>query len=330
MRKADDKSWFACWLDDDDCRIDTDCVDGRCERGRLEGIGPRSPQSYRASCSGLSGNRQPAGDFEAIPTGPLGLSDPRLNSLRLAVDSWRRSAAPRRRVVDQVCLVPDLAAFLEAIALWDQRSFFPILIDEPAWTLPFLRAFRPARVVRFAGRDTAGGRGGFHGLTHSGELVATGCGHNRSKRWHAPGLALARRNPRPRPPLGRREGSALHRPALFFLTPEAPMLAGAVALAAGRFQPLVRLRALSGYPGSAKKSRLNEGFEDVLNLPEALGFARRVELGVASVVPQYNRLGDDCDFLTIAADWPYRYLVEGGHEPFRGIYALDDLIGRAV
>ena len=48
--------------------------------------------------------------------------------------------------------MPDEVAFLEAIAAWDERSYFPILIDEPAWTLPFLRAFRPARVVRYAGR----------------------------------------------------------------------------------------------------------------------------------------------------------------------------------
>ena len=84
------------------------------------------------------------------------MDDPRLSSLRSAAESWRKSAAPRRLVVDQVCLVPDLPTFLEAIAAWDERHYFPILIDEPAWTLPFLRAFRPARVVRYAGPGAAG------------------------------------------------------------------------------------------------------------------------------------------------------------------------------
>ena len=30
-----------------------------------------------------------------------------------------------RTVVDQICLVPDAQAFLEAIASWDERYFFP-------------------------------------------------------------------------------------------------------------------------------------------------------------------------------------------------------------
>ena len=59
------------------------------------------------------------------PSGRMHLSDPRLDSLRLAADSWQGSTGPRRQVVDQVCLVPDVAAFLEAIALWDERSFLP-------------------------------------------------------------------------------------------------------------------------------------------------------------------------------------------------------------
>ena len=65
--------------------------------------------------------------------------------------SWRKSAAPRRLVVDQVCLVSDLATFLEAIAAWDERHYFPILIDEPAWTLPV-----PASVSAGAGGEVRG------------------------------------------------------------------------------------------------------------------------------------------------------------------------------
>ena len=65
---------------------------------------------------------------EAMPVGPMHLSDHRLDSLRLAADSWKGSTGPRRQVVDQVCLVPDVASFLEAIALWDEQSFFPIQI----------------------------------------------------------------------------------------------------------------------------------------------------------------------------------------------------------
>ncbi len=82
--------------------------------------------------------------------------DPRMGVLLRAADQWRQSAGPERTVIDQVYLVPDLASFLDLIATWDEHSFFPILIDDPAWTLPFLRAFRPARVVRIASEPRAG------------------------------------------------------------------------------------------------------------------------------------------------------------------------------
>ena len=54
-----------------------------------------------------------------------------------------------------VCLVPDLATFLEVVAAWDDRHFFPVLIDDVEYTFKFLRAFRPARVVRYPGRAAA-------------------------------------------------------------------------------------------------------------------------------------------------------------------------------
>ena len=118
----------------------------------MEGAGsrPRSRSSTGSpACLWTRLNKPKTPD--AVDAGPLRLSDARLGSLRLAADAWRRSTSPKRQAVDQVCLVPDVAAFMEAIALWDFGHFFPILIDEPAWTLPFLRAYRPARVVRFTG-----------------------------------------------------------------------------------------------------------------------------------------------------------------------------------
>ena len=49
-----------------------------------------------------------------------------------ASDDWRRRSGPERAVIDQVCLVPDVPTFLEAIATWDDRHYFPILIDDVA------------------------------------------------------------------------------------------------------------------------------------------------------------------------------------------------------
>ena len=85
----------------------------------------------------------------ARPPGvPLGGVD----EIRRISVSWDRRNGPERQVVDQVVLVPDVATFLEAIASWDERHFFPILIDDVELTIKFLRAFRPARVVRYPRR----------------------------------------------------------------------------------------------------------------------------------------------------------------------------------
>ena len=77
----------------------------------------------------------------------------------------------------------DEAAFLEAIAAWDERTFFPILMDDPAWTLPFLRAFRPARVIRYAGRG-----GPVQGAVDGGALNSLADGEERWSRRSRPCL----------------------------------------------------------------------------------------------------------------------------------------------
>src|SRR5829696_420935 len=87
--------------------------------------------------------------------GPAPALPPYLDELRRASAEWRRRAGPERAVIDQVCLVPDLPTFLEAIATWDERHYFPILIDDIELSVKFLRAFRPARIVRYPRKSAA-------------------------------------------------------------------------------------------------------------------------------------------------------------------------------
>jgi hypothetical protein len=113
------------------------------------------------------------------------------------------------------------------------------------------------------------------------------------------------------------------------------MLAGGVALAAGRFQPLVRFepwKAAATAPEGLAHGRAGRypGFSTVLSLAEARSFARRLEDRAAAVVADYRRLGDDCDFLTLAGEWPYRYLNDRETGRARGEAALDDLVGRIL
>jgi hypothetical protein len=223
------------------------------------------------------------------------LADPPADVVRAVSAAWERRPGPARRVVDQVCLVPDLPTFLEAIATWDRDHWFPILIDDVELTLKFLRAFQPARIVRYPMKVGS----------LPGDRVWDRATAAVGRSWAAPGAAddaLAIGNA---PPIG----VGPTPPGVVISSPESPMLAGAVALAAGRFQPLIRWDV-------ARR------FADLISPDEARGLALDLETRVAQRVPAYGRLGDDCDFLTLAGDWPYRYREKEGE------LALDDLLGR--
>ena len=250
---------------------------------------------------------------------PATAADPRLEPLRRAAAGWRQSAGPRRVVVDQVCLVPDVPSFFEAIAAWDEGHFFPILIDEPAWTLPFLapsarRGWCGTRRPAIAGRRRPPAWTG-------------GC--PRSAPSPAPGRLRPGRPTSSRRAASTPRGLGATPPGVVLSSPDSPMLAGAVALAAGRFQPLIRLEPAAWRLDDSESGRIWR-YGDVLTLSQAWQFARGVEGCVESSVRRHDRLGDDCDFLTIAGDWPYRYDDDAERGPARGIQALDDLIGRVL
>ncbi|MBX6313046.1 MAG: hypothetical protein IRY99_09055 [Isosphaeraceae bacterium] len=241
------------------------------------------------------------------PPTPTSLFDPRLADLRTASVAWENREGPRRQVVDVVCLVPDVPTFLEAISTWDQGHFFPILLDDPETVLKFLRAFRPACVVRYPRR----GRAIPPERLWAEAVAAVG------RSWSAataggttgpPGDLIPKAlGPTP--------------PAVVLSSPGSPMLAGAVALAAGRFQPLLRWDP-------------PKHVGDVLSAEEAEVYAREIEHLVAGTCDDYARLGDDCDFVTLAGDYPYRYEAVKGTTiaglSAEGTAAFDDRIARVA
>ncbi|RUL89751.1 hypothetical protein [Tautonia sociabilis] len=234
---------------------------------------------------------------------PSTLQDARLRRLREASSSWELRSGPRREVVDVVCLVPDAASFLEAIATWDESHWFPILIEDVEYTPKFLRAFRPARVLRFPSR----------GRPEQGDALWEKAAAAVGRAWTGAD-PTAPPGDRPPPPTIRRPP-----PGVVVSNPAASALPGAVALAAGRFQPLVRWE-----PGL--------GFDEMPSQEEAQRLARELQAIVSRGIPDHERLGDDCDFLTLALELPYRYqdpsVAQGGLTWKPGPAALDDLIGR--
>jgi len=249
--------------------------------------------AYPAAGQG-QGQGQGEGQGGAKPPEPAGsLFDPRLAELRRASVTWESRDEADRKVVDVLCLVPDVPAFLEALGAWDRGHFFPILLDEPEAVLRFARAFRPARVVRYPGRPRP---------------------IPPEEAWGAAATAAGRSwvGGEDREADGRRAGPTT--PGVVLAAPGCPSLAGAAALAAGRLQPLVR------WDPPRRRA-------DVLPADEADRLATDLEAKVAAAAPRYNRLGDDCDFLTLAGDYPDRYLSR--IKQFPGPAAFDDLVGRA-
>jgi hypothetical protein len=101
-------------------------------------------------------------------------------------------------------------------------------------------------------------------------------------------------------------------PGVVISSPGAPMLAGAVALAAGRFQPLLRL----DYPRRQA---------EILSDPEFLAFDAALTGTFQGRIPNHAALGDGCDFVTLAGDWPYRHRDSKGE-----VNAVDDRVFRSV
>jgi len=121
---------------------------------------------YVASALGLAlalGLQSARSHTEPQPTAPtaeptaLKLQDlPPIIRLGLRAESIRQQS----QVTPTVVIVPDTASFLAAIAEWRPRQRFPILIDDGSWNARenaarFIRAFSPARVVRWKTPDPA-------------------------------------------------------------------------------------------------------------------------------------------------------------------------------
>ncbi len=239
---------------------------------------------------------------QALPSGTLGNSGaPKnggLDELRRASVAWQRRPGPERRVVDVVCLVPDLATFLEAIAAWDESHAFPILIDDVEMTFKFLRAFRPARIVRYPHKV------GPIAAERVWDAAVAAVGRSWvDEKAAAGGPAIPRGDAAP----GRFGPTP---PGAVLSSPTSAMLAGAVGLAAGRFQPLIRWE-------------IPKHYNDLIARDLAGELALGLEAQVADRIANYGTLGDDCDFLTLAGDWPYRYQDRDGPAAF------DDLIARS-
>ena len=95
-----------------------------------------------------------AGAAAQAPTAPVAppATQPPPQEVPWPIVLGMRAAALERAwpVVDEVVLVPDGLTYLDEIARWSPEARWPVLIEDDAYAPMFVRAFKPARVVRRA------------------------------------------------------------------------------------------------------------------------------------------------------------------------------------
>ncbi len=111
-----------------------------------------------------------------------------------------------RNVGNLVVLVEDERSFAQAVSRWDEQTFFPVLFDDGWYSALFIRAFKPATILRYEA-DAPGD------LT-ADELMDAAAAHRPTDDANVPP------------------------PGLVIADPAGPHRAAALALAAGHHQPL--------------------------------------------------------------------------------------------
>ncbi|GJQ30041.1 MAG: hypothetical protein HBSAPP03_19250 [Phycisphaerae bacterium] len=214
----------------------------------------------------------------------------------------------RVRQAAQVCptlvIVPDAASYIEAIARWTPSLRYPVLIDDgtPATRnliALFARGFEPMRVVRWSRTPGATFR-----AEDFAKLDARAVTAAVARAWGVPeGDATDDAL------LSRWKAGGYTPPGVVVVGLDDPAWTAGLALAAGRGQPLVFVKA-------------RQGVDTLTGPPEAEALLRAIEIGAESTGLTWRSLGDDLDAVTLCLNTPNRYDAEKDH------LAMTDRVGR--
>lgn len=201
-------------------------------------------------------------------------------------------------VLDRVVLVPDAATYLKEISAWSDRGRWPVLIEDDRYAAMFIRRFQPAQVLRRAPagelpQDPQRRRA----LITSAVVRAWGGDPGRQSIAEI----FQRRGYTP--------------PGIVITSTADPAWTAAVALAAGRGQPLAWLDEPLGRPNGVlepqETARLRAGAEQAL-----------ADCGYA-----YADLGDAIETLTLCRSMAGRANL--GNDPDgKDVRAVTDILGR--
>jgi hypothetical protein len=217
-----------------------------------------------------------------------------------------------REVLNIVVLAPDFDAYAKAIALWTDKTFFPVLFQDDLYAPRFVAAFKSAEVLIMPSNDDPERKKlpELAALRHT--ILSSWTSENDDTKGKLPAQPSdddlrARLEKIGAKPLG-----------VVFGDGESGEMAGALALAAGRFQGLELLARPTvgneGHIGSEEHYLSNKG---------AWTLAGLVQDGL-------RRWGlprdDNWAYVTLAGKYPYRYF--GEQTRWGTTYATEDLLGR--
>lgn len=215
----------------------------------------------------------------------------------------RRSKWAKRKALDVLILVEDLASFAEAISAWDHKTFFPVLFKDDIFAPKFAAAFRPDKVVLIPANPMAADR-----LGHDKLMRTVYASWNRERR----GRGGMRRNVLRE----RLEGIDEDLSGVVFVDGVSGETAGGLALAAGRFQGIEVL----GSPRIEGAQAF--GPHDVVSFRAASSWAKDIRKRMTGWgLPARSRLSA----ITLAGRYPCQYRMDAIHTE---AHALDDLLGR--
>jgi len=186
----------------------------------------------------------------------------------------------RLPVVDQVVLVPDAATYLDEIGRWDLRGRWPVLIEDAKYAPMFVRAFKPARVVRRASVGSLPA-----GRAEREALAQQAIMHS----WTVPGKDTA-----PKTPAEAYAAVGFQPFGAVFASMDDPAWTAAVALTAGRGQAPFWVGGSLGQPS------------DTLGAEQFRTLAQQVEDAVRSTGLPSMQLGDAIDAVTICLSMPLK------------------------
>ncbi|MCW8130907.1 MAG: hypothetical protein KIS92_11190, partial [Planctomycetota bacterium] len=233
-------------------------------------------------------------------------------ALALGDDSPRNSRWAKREVLDVLVLVPDLETFADAVAHWDEDRFFPVLFQDDLYAPKFAAVFKPAKTVLLPSVKKADAV--FSAAQIRRAILGSWTANGKLKDLPAEPSEDALR--------ARRKDVGGDPQGVVFGDGSSGETAGALALAAGRFQGFEILPRPS--VGKDEQDRRLALPNDYLSQAAAWELARSVRDGLARWdLPHENRWAA----VTIAGAYPFRYSGMAW-DRWGTTYALDDLLGR--